>query len=286
MQGITTFNYNPEDFQGAYFEQFSNKIYLRDIKIVWYRKFGFLRDYEREIGLNNDLLDYVYHEFKNLYNLLLKLLGDRKSLCVKSNVFSKLHVLAQANSAKLKIPKTIITTNKQVLLDFYLNNNKSIITKSIGESRFINYEQNGFMVFTHKVNNLDSFPENFSPSLFQEYIDKEIEIRTFYLDGECFSMAIFSQNNEMTKLDFRNYDRENPNRLVPYKLPEKVENAIVTLMESIDLNTGSLDIVKSAYNGEYYFLEVNPSGQFGMTSFPCNYDLHKKVAEYLINNTK
>jgi hypothetical protein len=35
--------------------------------------------------------------------------------------------------------------------------------------------------------------------------------------------------------------------------------------------------------GEYVFLEVNPIGQFGMVSAPCNYNLEKKIAQYLIN---
>jgi hypothetical protein len=31
------------------------------------------------------------------------------------------------------------------------------------------------------------------------------------------------------------------------------------------------------------FLEVNPTGQYGMVSDPCNYYLDKKIAEYLID---
>ena len=30
------------------------------------------------------------------------------------------------------------------------------------------------------------------------------------------------------------------------------------------------------------FLEVNPVGQFGMVSLPCNYQLEKRIAQYLI----
>lgn len=284
MQGRTTFNYSPDQVSEAYFEHYSIRVYLRDIKIVWYRKFSFLRDYEKEIGLNNDLLDYVYLEFKHLFSLILKLLEGKKSLCIKSKVFSKIDILKEANNAELKIPNSIITTNKSTLKDFFVKNNCSIITKSIGEARFINYKQNGFMLYTHSLSDIDSLPEKFSPSLFQQYIDKEIEIRTFYLNKECYSMAIFSQNNEKTKLDFRNYDRAFPNRFVPYKLPKIIEKRIGDLMDSIGLNTGSIDLIKSAKDGEYYFLEVNPSGQFGMTSFPCNYNLHKKVADFLINN--
>ncbi|MFM2394735.1 MAG: hypothetical protein RLZZ546_2717 [Bacteroidota bacterium] len=284
MQGITSFNHNPANLLETYFEQHSQKIFLKDIKVVWYRKFAFLDDYEKKLGLNNDLLDFVYLEFRNLYNLILSLLEGKKSLCMKSMTFSKLDILNKANNARLKTPDTLITNNRLKLKEFYTNNNCSIITKSIGEAKHIKYGSNEFTFAIHKVENIDLLPLNFSPSLFQMYIDKEIEIRTFFLDNKCYSMAIFSQNNKKTKLDFRNYDSEKPNRFVPYKLPEIIEERICSFMNSVGLNTGSLDIIKSKKNGEYYFLEVNPFGQFGMTSSPCNYNLHKKIADFLIKN--
>lgn len=36
-------------------------------------------------------------------------------------------------------------------------------------------------------------------------------------------------------------------------------------------------------DNKLYFLEINPTGQFGMIDFPCNYGLHKIVAKKLIN---
>ena len=77
---------------------------------------------------------------------------------------------------------------------------------------------------------------------------------------------------------------ENPNRYEPYNLPKKVEIKLKVLMEQLGLNTGSIDMIK-ALDDNYYFLEVNPSGQFGMTAMPCNYPLYEKIAEYLIKNS-
>ena len=95
-------------------------------------------------------------------------------------------------------------------------------------------------------------------------------------------MAIFSQNNEKTKLDFRNYDYSFPNRKTPFILPSKIEKKIRNFMNFIKLNCGSLDLILTP-NSEYVFLEVNPVGQFGMVSSPCNYELEKKIANKLIN---
>ncbi|SQB45601.1 ATP-GRASP peptide maturase, grasp-with-spasm system [Chryseobacterium jejuense] len=50
-------------------------------------------------------------------------------------------------------------------------------------------------------------------------------------------------------------------------------------MQSLDLNCGSLDLLKSG--DKYYFLEVNPIGQFLGLSLICNYSLEKEIACYL-----
>lgn len=56
-------------------------------------------------------------------------------------------------------------------------------------------------------------------------------------------------------------------------------------MKRIDLITGSIDIIKST-NGKYYFLEVNPVGQYLAPSFLCNYNLPKIIAEWLIKKDR
>lgn len=277
MNGLTKLKY----FNNEIYLSNDLEIKLNEIKVVWFRKFGFLTDFENDLGRNSDIMNYVTNEFKSLSTYLIDLLRDKKWLFNRKLVVSKLEMLDKANKAKLNCPNTLICTSKSDLNIFFLKNNKSLITKSIGDAKYIKHENNCFNFQTHIITDIRKFKSKFSPSFFQEYVEKEIEIRTFYLDGKCYSMAIFSQNNEKTKLDFRNYDLQNPNRFVPYKLPDLLEEQIDEFMKSINLNTGSLDIIKSSKNGKFYFLEVNPSGQFGMTGNPCNYNLHQKVANYL-----
>jgi hypothetical protein len=71
-------------------------------------------------------------------------------------------------------------------------------------------------------------------------------------------MAIFSQRDSKTQVDFRKYNKKDPNRTVPYKLPISVEKKIVKLMKTLNLNTGSIDLLKSV-NGKYYFFRSKPS---------------------------
>ena len=284
MNGSISFHIDiacPED---AYFQTLEKKIFLKEINVVWFRKFGFLLEYDIKVGTNNDLIDYLYAEFRGLSNILMDLLKNKKWLFNRTKMVSKIETLYNAIEVGLVIPKTIITNRKDEILKLETECSL-LITKSINEAKYIQYKGSGFTFHTHKVQNINFIEEKFSPSLIQEQIEKEFEIRTFFLDGKCYSMAIFSQSNPKTSLDYRNYDRNKPNRFVPYKLPVEIELKIIKLMRKVKLNTGSIDLIKSK-NGVYYFLEVNPSGQFGMVSFPCNYKLHKLVASYLINKNK
>jgi glutathione synthase/RimK-type ligase-like ATP-grasp enzyme len=96
-------------------------------------------------------------------------------------------------------------------------------------------------------------------------------------------MAIFSTLDPQTRIDFRKYNWDKPNRTIPFKIPDKISDKIIQLMKTLNLNHGSIDLIVTP-SEEFVFLEVNPVGQFGMVSDPCNYFLEKKIADYLIKN--
>jgi ATP-GRASP peptide maturase of grasp-with-spasm system len=202
----------------------------------------------------------------------------------KDNKINKLEQLDFAKKAKLKTPKSLVTSSKKELMNFfYKETNGLVINKPLYNGIMVNYKNNIFASYTTKLDKdrINKIPDNFLISFFQEQIIKIFEIRTFYFYGECYSMAIFSQGNSMTEIDFRNYDVKTPNRTVPYKLSLITENKIKNLMNSLNLNTGSIDFIYSE-TGEIYFLEVNPEGQFDMVSKPCNYFLEEIIAKKII----
>ena len=92
-------------------------------------------------------------------------------------------------------------------------------------------------------------------------------------------MAIFSQLDTQTELDFRNYNREKPNRNIPFKLPLKMQEKLLKFIKIMHLDTGSIDMIVTP-NDEFVFLEVNPIGQFGWVSNYSNYYLEEKIALY------
>jgi ATP-GRASP peptide maturase of grasp-with-spasm system len=193
---------------------------------------------------------------------------------------NKLEVLLKAKNIGIAIPSTHILSQKkqfEAILKF-----KTIITKPYHETIYPLYNEIIHQNYTSDVtiSSVSNIKEDIYPTLVQEKIDKLFEIRSFFLQGKFYSMAIFSQESEKTQLDFRNYNYENPNRTIPFKLPLKIERKLNSLFKKLNLNSGSIDMIYNN-NGEYIFLEINPVGQFGMVSFPCNYYLEKLMMEAL-----
>lgn len=278
-EDIVTFEFEVDDIC-IKIDEF--KLKLSDIKSVWYRR-GLLNSNlfkKRKLRPNvpdNDIDNFLNHENEHLRQYIYFLLSRRKSLNLKTHPeVNKLIIIDLAAECGLEVPKSFI-------LDSLYNLRKiksSLITKTISGNPSVFYQNSQGVLYTTKVNVLESSPETFSPSLFQEHIEKKYELRIFYLNGETYSMAIFSQNDDQTMIDFRKYNMVRPNRNVPFVLPQDIKKKIIQLMKKINLNCGSIDMIYSKKN-KFVFLEVNPVGQFGMVSYPCNYNLEQKIAKFL-----
>ncbi|CAL2107109.1 Grasp-with-spasm system ATP-grasp peptide maturase [Tenacibaculum sp. 190524A02b] len=264
------------------------KIDTDTIKGVWYRRGGYFnlgkqinwQEFSASVTAKRELNSDLWNEKKSISTYLYTLLSDKNSInSFFTSTPNKLWMLKEAANCGLDIPKTIITSSKSVLKEFK-EEYGAVITKGIDESIHFGDDEQFYSVYTEEVD-IDNVPDTFFPSKFQQKIDKEFEIRTFYFFEKMYSMAIFSQKNENTVTDFRKYDKRKPNRCVPYILPEKVEQSINKLMKKMDLNCGSIDLIYNT-NNEYVFLEINPVGQFSMTSIPCNYNLEKVIADKLV----
>lgn len=193
---------------------------------------------------------------------------------------NKMLVLKEAFDVGLKIPRTLITNSKVELLRF-VRDVGQVITKPINEFYPIRWKDRAYAPYTARLtaSDIDAMSDTFFPSLVQEEISKVYEVRTFFAANRCYSMAQFNADHETTELDFRRYDEDRPTRSVPYKLPLGMEQLITDLMAKLGLSTGSLDIIRSG--NDYYFLEVNPVGQYGMVAHPCNYNLDRVLVEMI-----
>ncbi len=261
-----------------------NGIDKSKVKSIWYRRTGpsIIPNFPAtdNQSLNASMRQHMRLELNALRELFYKGMKNVRWLSHPDNPHvEKFSVLKLANELKLKVPATLISNRKEEILKFK-KTYKRIIVKNIDATIPLRIDGRTYSTYTAIIEDetLKDYKSSVFPCTFQELVEKDFEIRTFYLNGEIYSMAIFSQNEETTKIDFRRYSKI-PNRKVPYQLPALIEQKVIQLMKVLNLNTGSLDFIKSGK--DTIFLEVNPVGQFGMVSQPCNYYLEQKVAQFL-----
>lgn len=261
------------------------KFNKKDIASFWNRKGDFAihisnqfveKEHEKKV------MGYLSNEWQILRNFLVQQLEQKKHL---GNFFlqipNKLNHLYLAQQAGLAIPKTIISNEKIAIKDFE-NKSSNIINKSLRDSFTGTFNQIYYYNHTERVNNemIDGLNDTFFPSLFQEEIQKAYELRIVFVHETLWTMAIFSQNDIKTEVDWRNYNYEKPNRKIPYKLPNEIAGNIKTFIRASGLNTGAIDMVVTK-DREYVFLECNPNGQISMVSENCNYFIERSIANYL-----
>lgn len=266
---------------------------LSSIKSIFIRQAGISIDGHAGQKSNAGSADDIQSRFSNYLMayeasvrwLVLNCFSESNIIGYDSSGFiNKLDVLKVAAEVGLKIPETILTTQKEDVVQFAKSYSELII-KSVGLGlAFVDLEEKVSYSQLSKaitIEDVQNFPLTFNLSMIQNRVDKKFEIRTFYLDEKCYSWALLSQSNDKTTVDYRNYDWGNPMRVVPFNLPVNQENLIVKLMKRLQLRTGSIDLIYSTTK-EYIFLEVNPAGQYGYNSNCSNYELDMKIAQSLV----
>lgn len=283
---------------GCFIRYKNQDISLCDIESVWYRKGrNWLCDQFFPIT-SEDRSKFIDYYNKRLYLEETKL-SEYIHYIIENSVpslgspfngnLNKLIVLQMAKEIGLKIPEFCVFNYREAAQSFF-KSKSNLITKAISDGIYCFdtlESQHGYFSYTEKVSGqiIENIPEVVSPSFIQENIDKKFDLRVFVLEDKSYSMAIISQSDEQTKIDFRKYSEERPTRNVPYILPSEISEKINILFKSLNLKTGSVDLIVDK-SDDYYFLEINPVGQFDILSKSCNYFLDKEIALNLIKKSQ
>jgi len=191
----------------------------------------------------------------------------------------KPYQLQVASSLGFSIPKTLVTNVPSEAKEFYEDCDGSVIYKPLSGLDFTHL---GRFVYTSPISraHLERLGQvTVAPCLFQEYIPKSFEVRVTVVGHRVFSAAIYSQEFEETKHDWRR-EGELPLRYEPYRLPAEIEEMTLQLLAALKLTYGAIDAIVTP-EGEYVFLEINPSGQFGFVEQKTGLPIFSSLADLL-----
>lgn len=265
---------------------------LEDLQAVWYRKGEFWFrdstgpvDIEGHAELSEALTARVASESQRVRDYVHHLIAHRVPTLAHARIASlnKLIVLDEARAVGLHVPEFHVSNDTEWLFD--IASRQPMITKAMSNGVYLwdfAQSQRAYFSYTERVTpaSFDGLPQRIPLSFVQREVTKALELRIFHLDGQLFPIAIFSQADEQTRVDHRKYNYERPNRTVPYALPSHVAERVLTLFRRLGLNTGSVDMMLGE-DGNYYFLEINPAGQYDALSRACNFDIGVRIAQWL-----
>lgn len=99
------------------------------------------------------------------------------------------------------------------------------------------------------------------PVLLQRKISARYIVRAYYIGGEVFAARAEIEFNDPVTYDSRQYNQSHA-YYSPCTLPDHEARALGTLCRRLRLRFGAADFVVDE-SGRHWFLEVNPSGQWG-----------------------
>ena len=262
--------------------QFNGKLCLKirgtkRIKSVWFRRIKLPDLLDADINIKN----YIHDELESFLNNLWHLM-DAKWLSHPTFIYeaeNKLFQLKEALNVGFAIPHTLVSSNVSEINKFYQTHEENVIIKPIYNNRFFDGKSDK-LIFTNKltydyIQKLNDYLP--LPSIFQSYIDKEIELRVTVVGKKVFSAYVDSQSDQNTKIDWR----RGKLKFHSYNLPERVEEKCIALVKKLKLSFGAIDIIKDK-KGNYIFLEINPNGQWAWIEMDTGLQISDAIISYLM----
>ncbi len=255
----------------AKYKDYSFVVSTKYLKSIYYRAPTFLRDIFQE-GLTEE--EQLIRTQWAAFVRSLCVFEDVKWLNNPVNIYKaeiKPYQLFLANKLGMRIPKTIIS-NLTLNLDFDFEAIKSIDTAIVS-----NGDYEGF-VYTeiYKRNELEEVKYT-SPFFIQQGLVPKIDIRVTVVENNAIAIKITS--DKKIDEDWRRY--KNELTYTVFELPKSVRDFCINYTKKLNLNFGAIDLI--LYNNEYYFIEINPTGEWSWLQKNTGYKFDKLIVKSLLN---
>ena len=187
--------------------------------------------------------------------------------------------LRWARQAGLCVPDTLITNDSAAVASFARRHGGQIITKPLTGKVTDEDEQPAGVLYACPVGE-DRWADpsiHATAHLLQQRIDKTHDVRLTIVGAEFFAAEIHA-GSDAARLDWRT---DYPSLTYkPCDVPRYVRNSVATMMSELGLLYSAFDFAVTR-DGEWWFLEVNPNGQFGFIELATGLPISAAIATML-----
>ncbi|WP_068791853.1 ATP-grasp domain-containing protein [Brevibacillus laterosporus] len=238
---------------------------------IWWRRRAKVQNYTNSISdeshkdlINNDTYDALNGGLTSVFE------GEWVNGINETEIASnKLIQTKIARECGFNIPKTIITQSTERLIDFVSSIDSGVIVKPMRGTKKSALRA----VKLYKDNIQHDLDISSCPTMYQEYIEGTRHYRV-----HCFGSNIITVLIETEQVDWRSLTNC---KFKGCKLPQEIEEKIKKFLDLMNLKMGVIDIKQSS-DGEFYWLEINPQGQFLFWEPLIKNNLSNHFCEFLI----
>lgn len=256
----------------------SKKLSTNNLVSIYYRRPVYYREYGTPQYSSKEML-IRSHWLSFLVNL--RLIDNVTWVNKPESTYlaeHKAYQLATAKKLGFRIPKTIIT-NDVALLKNGFHNAKQLVVKGL-DTVMLREKNKETFGFTHIVKRSQLRRKNlFSlPTVVQEFLEPKLDIRVTVIGDRVFAAEIRKSGEYITG-DWR-INRADI-QFLPHRLPKRIAEKSVELLKKLDLKFGAIDM--AIHSGSYYFLEINPTGEWAWLVVKAGLEIDTAIAGFLAN---
>ena len=240
---------------------------------IYFRAPTFLRTLNKKYSLD----EQVYKSQWNAFIRNLIIFDNVKWINNPVNTYraeNKMFQLSKAMEMGLLIPDTkVVNCVKNIKPE------KEYVIKSIDTALF-NENDVEMFVYSNVLSGkkIQESELALAPVFIQEYLNKKTDIRVTYIAGKTYPVKILADGNRI-ECDWRRKKKDSLS-YVECEIPEDVNRKIIKLMNYFKLEFGGIDLIER--NGMYYFLEVNPTGEWGWIQSNTKVAIDQEIVQALM----
>jgi glutathione synthase/RimK-type ligase-like ATP-grasp enzyme len=263
-------------------QQGCKKLSFSDVHAVLFRRPG--KPFEFEMNSQPSTITKAYVE--NQWHVFLESLCNIEGIFWINNPINnhisenKILQLKRAVALGFNIPRTCITSSKKSAELFFEECKGRIIAKALF-SPLLEYSNDDYFIYTTLVEQLDEIPVQefqIAPTIFQEAFENKVDYRVTIIGSSCFAVKIESIDGAQMPIDWRLGSKKS--KYLPVILPNEIVQKCINLVKDLKLVFGAIDLIE--VNHQFYFLEINPNGEWGWLQKEANLPIAEALVDSLM----
>ena len=243
------------------------------LRSVYFRRPVFLR----EFGAARPIRERFSRPQWAAFERSLALFSDAHWVNAPSATYgaeSKPHQLALASECGFSVPRTIVGNS---VAESSRIDSDILALKSL-DVVYIEDEATQTFAYTQILNRAAIGPGDHSaPAIYQEALEPKLDLRVTVVGEQVFSASIVDRTGESVSGDWR--VQKEALRFLPHTLPQDIEQQCLMLTHKLGLSFGGIDL--ALRDGQYYFIEINPTGEWSWLVDSAGLEIDAAIADDL-----